>query len=179
MAHQNNFHTQEHMNLSEQHTPDMQSHADIQFNERREFLLKAAQMLGIAVAGSTAITVLSSCETDVFKSPSGEQVLNVTTIPVLTLVGGAALQTFGDFNGGREVIIIRTSTTALAVYTAVCTHQQCLVNNRLQNGNIYCACHASAFSVADGRPLSGPATASLRKYDTRFDPATNQLTIVF
>ncbi len=150
-----------------------------QIQDRRDFLRKAAQMLGVAVASGTAITVLSACETDIVKSQGGEQVFNITTVPVLTLIGGAALQVFDNFNGGREVIIIRTSTTAFAVYTAVCTHQQCLVNNRLQNGNIYCACHASAFSVTDGRPLSGPATASLRKYETRFDSATNQLTIIF
>jgi cytochrome b6-f complex iron-sulfur subunit len=150
-----------------------------QSSERREFLLKAAQMLGIAVAGGAAVSIVSGCETDVVKGPSGEQILDVTTVPVLTLVGGAALQTFGAFNGGREVIVIRTTTTTFAVYTAVCTHQQCLVNNRLQNGNIYCACHASSFSVADGRALSGPATGALRRYETRFDAATNRLTIVF
>jgi Rieske Fe-S protein len=42
----------------------------------------------------------------------------------------------------------------------VCTHQGCLVESS-SDGEIPCPCHLSRFSLDDGSPLSGPASAPL------------------
>ncbi|MFP5282669.1 MAG: Rieske (2Fe-2S) protein, partial [Actinomycetes bacterium] len=44
-------------------------------------------------------------------------------------------------------------------YSAVCTHQGCLVNEVATTIN--CPCHGSAFAIADGSVTSGPASAPL------------------
>ena len=45
-------------------------------------------------------------------------------------------------------------------FTAVCTHQGCIVSS-VSDGNINCECHGSAFSIADGSVVTGPATQPL------------------
>jgi Rieske Fe-S protein len=45
-------------------------------------------------------------------------------------------------------------------FTAVCTHQGCLVAS-IADGMIVCPCHGSKFSIADGSVTGGPAPAPL------------------
>jgi Rieske Fe-S protein len=45
-------------------------------------------------------------------------------------------------------------------FTAVCTHQGCLVAS-VQDGQIRCPCHGSAYDAATGAVVHGPATEPL------------------
>ena len=45
-------------------------------------------------------------------------------------------------------------------FTAVCTHQGCLVAG-VQDGEIRCPCHGSAFDASTGAVVRGPATEPL------------------
>ena len=45
-------------------------------------------------------------------------------------------------------------------FTAVCTHQGCIVSS-VSDGDIHCKCHGSAFSIADGSVVNGPANGPL------------------
>jgi Rieske Fe-S protein len=45
-------------------------------------------------------------------------------------------------------------------FTAVCTHQGCLVAG-VQDGEIRCPCHGSAYDAATGAVVHGPATEPL------------------
>jgi len=49
-------------------------------------------------------------------------------------------------------------------FTAVCTHQGCLVAG-VQDGEIRCPCHGSAFDAATGTVVHGPATEPLEPED--------------
>jgi Rieske Fe-S protein len=57
-------------------------------------------------------------------------------------------------------VITQPSKGQFKCFTAVCTHQGCIVSG-VSGGNINCECHGSAFSVADGSVVNGPATQPL------------------
>ena len=58
-----------------------------------------------------------------------------------------------------KIVLTRTGNR-IAAFSAVCTHEACLVNN-VQNGLISCPCHDSAFDATTGAVRNGPATSPL------------------
>ncbi|MEO7588371.1 MAG: Rieske (2Fe-2S) protein [Arachnia sp.] len=58
------------------------------------------------------------------------------------------------------VVITQPEAGTFLGFTSVCTHQQCDVREVRADG-IYCACHGSLFSITDGSPTAGPASAPL------------------
>jgi Rieske Fe-S protein len=70
-----------------------------------------------------------------------------------------------EVGGGRifpdeQIVITQPTQGEFRCFTAVCTHQGCIVSG-VAGGNINCACHGSAFSIADGSVVTGPATQPL------------------
>ncbi|WP_034620393.1 Rieske (2Fe-2S) protein [Cellulomonas sp. URHE0023] len=63
----------------------------------------------------------------------------------------------------QKVVITRTGSDVHA-FTAVCTHQGCLVRD-VRGGAIHCPCHGSAFDATTGAVVQGPATAPLDAVD--------------
>ncbi|MFC4855003.1 Rieske 2Fe-2S domain-containing protein [Actinophytocola glycyrrhizae] len=66
--------------------------------------------------------------------------------------GGAVFQ-------AEQVVITQPSPGEFRAYSAVCTHQGCLVNE-VAGGTINCDCHGSKFAL-DGSVSQGPASAPL------------------
>jgi Rieske Fe-S protein len=66
----------------------------------------------------------------------------------------------GTIYPDEQVVITQPSEGQFKCFTAVCTHQGCIVSG-VSGGNINCACHGSAFSIADGSVVNGPATQPL------------------
>ena len=60
-------------------------------------------------------------------------------------VGGGAI--FAD----DEVVITQPSEGEFKAFSAVCTHQGCLVSS-VSDGTINCDCHGSKFSIETGEP---------------------------
>ena len=84
-------------------------------------------------------------------SPNAPAVLASTTdIPV----GG------GKILPGQKIVITQPHAGSFDAFTAVCTHQGCLVAT-VSGGTINCPCHGSKFSIADGGVKGGPAPKSL------------------
>jgi Rieske Fe-S protein len=66
-------------------------------------------------------------------------------------------------NGGvvvGRVVVTRGSGEDVHAFSAVCTHQGCLVD-RVSNGTIDCPCHGSRFDATNGKPVGGPAQSAL------------------
>jgi len=68
-------------------------------------------------------------------------------------------------NGGivlqdEQIVLTRGTGDTVHGFTAVCTHQGCLVS-RVSNGRISCPCHGSAFDATTGAVTSGPAESPL------------------
>ncbi|MDN4174816.1 Rieske (2Fe-2S) protein [Nocardioides sp. SOB77] len=83
--------------------------------------------------------------------------------------GATGLAATGDIEVGggaiypdEEVVITQPSEGEFKAFSIVCTHQGCAVSEVSGDG-IVCPCHNSVFSIADGSPQSGPATAPLEE----------------
>ncbi|MFJ3784228.1 Rieske (2Fe-2S) protein [Streptomyces sp. S1] len=80
----------------------------------------------------------------------GEALARTSDIPV----GGGTV--FRD----EKVVVTQPTAGEFKAFSAVCTHQGCLVN-KVADGTIDCPCHASKFRVTDGSVVTGPATRPL------------------
>ncbi|MFC3577374.1 Rieske (2Fe-2S) protein [Streptomyces yaanensis] len=81
--------------------------------------------------------------------------------------GGRVLAKTSDIpvGGGRifkeqKVVVTQPAKGEFHAFSAVCTHQGCLVN-KVADGTIDCPCHGSRFHVDDGSVAHGPATRPL------------------
>jgi Rieske Fe-S protein len=81
---------------------------------------------------------------------SGELVTPTSDIEV----GGGAI--FAD----QEVVVTQPSEGEFKCFTAICSHQGCLVTS-VSDGTINCDCHGSQYSIENGDVETGPATFPL------------------
>jgi Rieske Fe-S protein len=83
-------------------------------------------------------------------------------------VGGGVV--FGD----QRVVVTQPAKGDFKAFTAVCTHQGCLVST-VSDGTINCPCHDSKFSIEDGSVEGGPATSPLS--EVKLDVRGNKITL--
>ncbi len=90
-----------------------------------------------------------------------------SSAPAGGAAGGGAIAKTADIpvGGGlvlenEAVVITQPSEGDFKAFSAVCTHQGCLVASVADN-TISCPCHGSQFSATDGSVVKGPATAPL------------------
>lgn len=102
-----------------------------------------------AAASSTA-PVASSAAPASSAAAAGVGVAAVSDIPV---GGGIILE-------DEAVVLTQPTAGDVKAFTAICTHQGCLVSNVTDN-EISCPCHGSKFSAVDGSVIQGPATQPL------------------
>ena len=100
-------------------------------------------------AGSTGSTAASGPAASA-SSAGGAGVAQVSDIPV---GGGVILD-------DPAVVITQPTEGDIKAFTAVCTHQGCLVSEVVDN-EIVCPCHGSRFSATDGSVIQGPAQTPL------------------
>jgi nitrite reductase/ring-hydroxylating ferredoxin subunit len=130
------------------------------------------QVLGLAVVAGAGLPVLSACgggddatttggSSDGPGSPSSSVASSEAAGP---LVAASKV----PVNGGvildaRKRVVTQPSEGTFKAFTAVCTHEACLVGS-VKDGVISCPCHGSAYSAADGSVQNGPATAPLKEF---------------
>jgi Rieske Fe-S protein len=132
-------------------------------------LSRRGVLRGAAVAGLT-LPVLAACSSDSGSADGAE--------PTASAQGGAGSEGSSGGGGGttvaaadvpvgggtvlgeQEVVITQPEKGDFRAFSAVCTHQGCLVQS-ISDGTINCPCHGSAFSIEDGSVVTGPAQAPL------------------
>jgi Rieske Fe-S protein len=60
----------------------------------------------------------------------------------------------------EQVVVTRDDQGEVRAFSAVCTHQRCLVSG-VVDGGISCPCHGSVFDAVTGAVVRGPAPAPL------------------
>lgn len=109
--------------------------------------------------------------------------LGAVAVPLVAACGGGGQSSPGDSGGGKgsgpvkvpvadvpvdggtilsdaQVVVTQPKQGEFKAFSAVCTHQGCLVN-QVTGGHIVCPCHGSTFSIADGSVVGGPAPKPL------------------
>ena len=139
---------------------------------RRAFLTRSS----IAVAGAAAL--VAGCGDGQFgpeplASTTGTLSFKVASIPELANTG--QLVKIPPQQG--LIAVKRTGPASFAAISTVCTHQGC--ETSLAGAGFECPCHLSAYDT-NGKVTRQPTTGSatdLPTYTTRYDSATDTLTI--
>ena len=103
--------------------------------------------------------------------------LSLPSYGALNIIGGWTYVT----GGSRGIIVYRQSFNQFTAYDRHCTYN---ANNPCGKANvdstnpfIECACDGSQYQLIDGLVIQGPATYSLKNYQTSFNEINNILHI--
>ncbi len=120
---------------------------------------------------AVGVPLLAACGDDSGTTPSDPSSPSEDTASS----GGGALASTSDVPVGgcfvvsaAKIVLTQPTEGDFKAFTAVCTHQGCLVETSSE-GDIPCPCHGSRFSLADGTPQSGPASAPLAPVEIAVD----------
>jgi Rieske Fe-S protein len=105
---------------------------------------------GSVVAAAVAVTAACGSSGSSSAAGAGGATVSTADIPV---GGGVVLE-------GKQVVVTQPTAGTFKAFTAVCTHEGCLVSS-VANGTISCPCHMGQFSAADGSVQGGPPPAPL------------------
>jgi Rieske Fe-S protein len=133
---------------------------------------------GLAAAGAS-LPLLAACSNDSPNSASDPSGTSTSAAPTGGTTGGTGGGAGGSSGGGdplartsaikvgggevftdQQVVVTQPTSGEFKCFTAVCTHQGCLVSN-VSDGTINCDCHGSQYSIEDGSVVTGPATFPL------------------
>ncbi len=138
---------------------------------------RRAMLRGVAVGGA-ALPLLAACgggddkssgsSGDKTKAAAGGSASSGATVATAEVpVGG------GSVVKADKVVVTQPEKGTYKAFTAVCTHQGCLVA-KVEKNQIICPCHNSHFSASDGSVTSGPAKGPLsaKKVSVKGDQIT-------
>ena len=125
---------------------------------------------GLAAAG-VGVPLLAACgsaDPDSASDPSGtSSAPSASGTSGTSGSGGDVLAETSDIEVGggevfpdQEVVVTQPKAGEFKCFTAVCSHQGCIVAN-VSDGTINCDCHGSQYSIEDGSVVTGPATFPL------------------
>ena len=64
---------------------------------------------------------------------------------------------------GKPCVLVRTPDGEIKAFNAICTHTDCTVKYRPEEGDIFCTCHSGVYDL-NGRNISGPPPRPLESY---------------
>ncbi|MFJ5927349.1 Rieske (2Fe-2S) protein [Kitasatospora sp. NPDC092948] len=114
----------------------------------RRTVLQGATAAGVtAIAGVTA----TSCAPTTHYTPGA-----TPTAPVSLGKTGDVPVGGGKIYEGQKVVVTQPTQGEFHAFSAICTHQGCLVT-KVKSGKIHCPCHNTSFDIKDGSVTHGPA----------------------
>jgi nitrite reductase/ring-hydroxylating ferredoxin subunit len=109
-----------------------------------------APAAGGSASASASAEAEASAGASVSAGAADPNTISAADIPV----GGGKI--FAD----RQVVVTQPTAGSFKAFSAVCTHQQCIVGD-VSDGKITCPCHLSQFNITDGSVVRGPANRAL------------------
>ncbi len=125
---------------------------------RQVMAVGAAGVAGVALtacgSSDSGSSTTPTAESSAAGSPAaaGEALVATADVPV---EGGVIVDA-----GQTKVVVTQPTSGDFVGLSAVCPHQNCLVNE-VTDQKIICPCHGSEFSITDGAVIQGPATTGL------------------
>lgn len=141
------------------------------FSRRRALTSAATLGVGVpllAACGDDGGSTASDDATSQSTTPSAPTTTETATDATSTAAAGGLVAAAdvpvggGVVLDGEELVVTQPTAGKFQGYSAVCTHQGCLVTS-VANGKINCPCHGSSYNVADGSVAGGPAPSPLSK----------------
>lgn len=114
---------------------------------------------GVATLATTTIVIAGCSDSSggSYGEPPPEEPVGGVDLDSVPVGGGLVL-------GGSKVVVTHPTSDQFKAFSAVCTHQGCLVGD-VKDNVIACYCHGSRFSAEDGSVISGPARQPLPEKD--------------
>ena len=144
-------------------------------NRRRALSGSAAVAVGVPLLAACGDDADSSATDAGSTSSPSDEPTSSSEEPDASGGGGAALASTSDVPVGgcfvvaaSKIVLTQPTKGDFKAFTAVCTHQGCVVESST-DGAIPCPCHGSTFSLEDGSPQSGPASAPLEAVEITVD----------
>ena len=109
--------------------------------------------------GGSASSDADAPASDGASGAAGEEVAALADIPV----GGSIAATIG----GEPVLLAQPSAGEVVAFSAICTHQACVV--AAAGSKFECPCHGSIFDAATGDVDQGPALEPLAQVPVTVD----------
>lgn len=124
---------------------------------RRTFLAAG----GFATAAATLAACASEPEREDFSGGEMTPALAIEDLPVGESVQMAV--------GANQLLIYREDEQVVHAYSAVCTHEGCIVGvgENEPSEPFVCPCHASNYDKLSGEPVAGPAPLPLTRHDAK------------
>ena len=121
----------------------------------------------LVAGGAGTALALAACAPGDDGASSGTDQGRTTATEVAVLsdipVGGAIAVMFD----GAQIIVSQPTAGEVVAFSAICTHQGCIVVPEKKGLN--CPCHQSLFDTATGAVLQGPATDPLPEVTVTLD----------
>jgi menaquinol-cytochrome c reductase iron-sulfur subunit len=154
---------------------------------RRRFLIRAATVLGGAIAAVLAVPITGFMTAPGWGAKSVPKLLSTTVAPTLRSEDWASVGRVKDFEVGvpkyleveRHVVdgwvtedapvgvhVVRTSDQDVVVFDPHCTHLGCPLSWSTGAAAFVCPCHGGMFG-SNGAVLAGPAPRPMIRYETR------------
>ena len=150
---------------------------DSRLTSRRALLAGACVTSAAVLAGCSSSDPSSSATTPATGGSTAAATGSATATgssPATGVAAGALAATSqvpeggGLIIDGKNIVITQPQTGAFRAFSAICTHQGCIVN-RISNGTIDCPCHGSKYSIKDGSVVNGPAPRPLTAVEIKVE----------
>lgn len=127
---------------------------------RRRFIGRCIGVLSTAVSVSILYPVIRF----LIPPSSGEAKVNQVKLPFGRAEIAADPKRAKTFRFGRQLgIIVLMPGGELRAFSAQCTHLDCTVQNRPEEGVLWCACHNGRYDL-NGKNISGPPPRPLEVF---------------
>ena len=126
---------------------------DQTFGPSRRIMFQGLGALGTAVALAGCGSGDGGDDEEAAAPDAGSELATTSEVPV----GG------GLILAEQKIVITQPTEGDFKAFTAVCTHQQCVVAEVQETIN--CSCHQSKFSIEDGSVVGGPAPSPLAEQE--------------